>query len=72
MCIGLEPTLGPTENMQRYFRRSRRLLRGRPLVEERLQQAAGELSRIEAQLTQLEEIQDDAEALSALQKKPDV
>lgn len=63
--LQLDPALGPVENMQRLFDRSRRLAAARPAIDERLGAARAELEAVEA--LQLEaQAADDPATLEAL------
>ena len=48
VCISLDPGLGPKQNLERFFARAKKAARGLPMVEQRLEAIAAELSDLEA------------------------
>jgi predicted ribosome quality control (RQC) complex YloA/Tae2 family protein len=59
LTISLDPKLSPQDNMKRLFNKSRRLLKGRPQIKERIDAAKenlGHLAKIETSLEQADSI----------------
>lgn len=66
----LDPTLGPQENLQRFFDRAKKAARGRPRVEARLEEVWGRLEGIDRRLEAIRSA--GGEALRALALESEV
>lgn len=68
VTISLDPRLSPEQNVEKRFRRYKKLKSGRQHVEQRLDQTCKELARVEAFAAELDGAGDTA-ALAALEKR---
>jgi predicted ribosome quality control (RQC) complex YloA/Tae2 family protein len=68
VTIQLDPTIAPAENVQRYFKRYKKLKAGREYIEERLRGSKEQLSRLDALAAELEAAPDPG-AMSELAER---